>query len=426
MSPLAGVHDGRLKNCAPLLRGPLAKALEALNGGEAETRIVGGAIRDLALGLEPGDFDLATTMRPGEVIRRAAEAGFKVAPVGLAHGTVTLIMNGETIETTTLREDVATDGRHAKVAFGRDFAADARRRDFTINAISLDAEGRLHDPLGGLADLAQGRVRFIGDADARIREDYLRILRFFRFSARFGKGALDRLGLEAAVRNRSSLARLSRERVRAEVLKLLVAPYAGAVVRAMGERGVLGEILGFADPGRLERAIAVESSRSESDGLLRLAALSLIVEEDAVRLAERLRLSNSEGERLRRAASALVRLHGVLSAPSAEDLRRLLFAFGRTGASDALLLAQAESPTGVEDAGFARARLLLAEMTEPKSPVSGRSIVARGVAAGPRVGEILRTFERLWEEAGFPKDPDAVERLAQAAVEANTRLWRDD
>jgi poly(A) polymerase len=419
MSRLAGLQDGRLKDCAPLRRNPLARALEALSGGEAETRVVGGAVRDLALGLKPGDFDLATTMRPSEVIRRAAAAGFKVAPVGLAHGTVMLIMDGETIETTTLREDVETDGRHAKVAFGRDFAADALRRDFTINALSLDADGRLYDPLGGLSDLAQGRVRFIGDADARIREDYLRILRFFRFSARFGKGTLDRLGLEAAVRNRLSLARLSRERVRAEVLKLLVAPYAGAVVRAMGERGVLGEVLGFADPGRLERAVALESSLSAPDGPLRLAALSVIVEEDAVRLAERLRLSNAEGERLRRAASALVRLHGAASAPSAQAVRRLLFAFGRRAASDALLLAHAESPAGAEDASFARARLLLAVESEPKSPVSGRSMVARGVAAGPRVGEILRTFDRLWEEAGFPADPETVERLTRAAIEAN-------
>jgi poly(A) polymerase len=421
MSRLAGLQGGKLKDCARLRRGPLAKALEALSGGEDETRVVGGAVRDLALGIEPGDFDLATTIRPGEVLRRAAAAGFKVAPVGLAHGTVTLIMGGETIETTTLREDVETDGRRAKVAFGRDFVADARRRDFTINALSLDADGRIHDPLGGLADLAQGRVRFIGDADARIREDYLRILRFFRFSARFGEGALDRSGLEATVRNRSSLARLSRERVRAEALKLLVAPYAGAVVRAMGERGILGEILGFADPGRLERAVAAESSRSEPDGLLRLAALSVIVEEDAVRLTERLRLSNSEAERLRRAACALVPLHGVASPPSAEALRRLLFAFGRSGASDALLLAQAESPSGAD---FARAWRLLAEASEPKSPVSGRSIVARGLTAGPRVGEILRTFDRLWEEAGFPADPETVERLVQAAIEANPPVAR--
>jgi len=419
MSRPGGVQGDRLKNFAVLRRGPLARALEALNGGGEETRVVGGAVRDLALGVDPGDFDLATTIRPEEVSRRAAAAGFKVVPTGIAHGTVSLVMGGQMIETTTLREDVETDGRHAKVSFGRDFAADARRRDFTINALSLTADGRVYDPLGGLDDLAAGRVRFIGDADARIREDYLRILRFFRFSARYGGGALDRDGLDATVRNRKGLARLSRERVRAEALKLLVAPHAGQAVRAMSEWGILGELLGFVDPGRLERLAAVETGAgSEPDGLLRLAALAVVVEEDAVRLSERLRLSNAESQRLERAARALVRLHAAAAAPPAGTLRRLLFTFGRRAASDALLLAQAGSLAGPADSDFARALRFLADTPEPKSPVSGRSLIARGVAAGPRVGDILRTFDRLWEEAGFPSDREAVERLRQAAIEA--------
>ncbi len=399
----------------------MARALQALNGGNAETRVVGGAVRDLALGLRPGDFDLATTATPDEVVRRAAAAGFKVAPTGLAHGTVSLIMGGQVLETTTLREDVETDGRHAKVAFGQDFLADARRRDFTINALSVDAHGRIHDRLGGLDDLAAGRVQFIGDADARIREDYLRILRFFRFSARFSEGALDRAGLSACVRHRSDLGRLSRERVRAECLKLLVAPHAGAVARAMGERGILGELFGFADPARLERAIAIETGGGLApDGLLRLAALCVIVEEDAERLVQRLRLSNAEGERLVGAASALARLHGLAAAPAAEGLRRLMFAFGRRGASDALLLAQAEAPANADGAGFARARRFLSETPAPNSPVSGKDILALGIAAGPRVGEVLQDFERLWVEAGFPSDDVSVERLVRAAAEART------
>jgi poly(A) polymerase len=419
MTGLPGVENGRLRDCAPLRRGHLPRALEALNGEGAETRVVGGAVRDLALGLEPGDFDLASTAQPPEVIRRATAAGFKVAPTGLAHGTVTLIMDGQAIETTTLREDVETDGRHAKVAFGRDFLADARRRDFTINALSLDASGRIYDPLGGLDDLAAGRVRFIGDADARIGEDYLRILRFFRFSARFGEGALDRDGLSACIRHRSDLARLSRERVRAEVIKLLVAPHAGSVVRAMGEHGILSELFGFADPGRHERAVAIETSAgSAPDGLLRLAALCVIVAEDAERLAERLRLSNAEGARLLSAASALARLHGVSAAPAADALHRLMFAFGRRGASDALLLAQAETPASGDAVGFAWARRFLTEAPAPKSPVGGKDIVALGVPAGPRVGEILQEFERLWVEANFPSDTETVDRLVRAAAEA--------
>ena len=419
MSALPGLLDDRLKDCTPLRRGPLARALAALNGGNAETRVVGGAVRDLALGLEPGDFDLATTAAPDEATRRAKAAGFKVIPTGIAHGTVSLVMDGQTIEVTTLREDVETDGRHAKVAFGRDFTADARRRDFTINALSLDADGRIGDPLGGLADLAAGRVRFIGDADARIREDYLRILRFFRFSARFGGGALDPDGLNATVRHRSDLARLSRERVRAEVLKLVVAPHATEVLRAMGERGILGELFGFAAPARFERAVAIETrAGSAPDALLRLAALAVVVREDAERLAGRLRLSNAEGDRLVRAASALARLHGAAVAPVEETLRRLLFGFGREGAADALLLAQAESPASPDDAGFAHARRFVAETPTPKSPVAGKDIVARGVHSGPRVGEILRAFELSWAESGFPSDAQTVDRLLSVAARA--------
>ena len=418
MSGLPGVENGRLRDCAPLQRGPVALALEALNGGGAETRVVGGAVRDLALGLHPGDFDLGTTATPDEVMRRAIGAGFKVAPTGLAHGTVSLIMDGQVLETTTLREDVETDGRHAKVAFGRDFLADARRRDFTINALSVDAAGRIDDPLGGLEDLAAGLVRFIGDADARIREDYLRIHRFFRFSARFGEGALDREGLSACVRHRSDLARLSRERVRAECMKLLVAPRAGSVVRVMGERGILGELFGFADPARLERAIVLEAGEALApDGLLRLAALCVIVTEDAERLGERLRLSNAEVERLRSAASALARLHGVAVAPAEGALRRLLFAFGRRAALDALMLAQADAPAGADGAAFALARRYLSETPAPKSPVSGKDILALGVPAGPQVGEILQNFDRLWVEADFPTDAESVKRLVRAAAQ---------
>ena len=419
MSSLPGVKDGRLRDCAPIERGPVARALRALNFGGIQTRVVGGAVRDLALGLHPDDFDLATTATPSEVIRRATAAGFKVAPTGLAHGTVSLILDGQVLETTTLREDVETDGRHAKVVFGRDFQADALRRDFTINALSLDVNGRIYDRLGGLADLAARRVRFIGDPDARIREDYLRILRFFRFSARFGAGALDCEGLSACVRYRSDLARLSRERVRAESLKLLVTAQAGAVVRVMGEHGILGELFGFAYPARLERAIAIETDGAFApDGLLRLAALSVIVTEDAARLGERLRLSNAEVERLMRAASALARLHGDDVAPTAETLRGLMFAFGGQGASDALLLAQAETSAGANDAGFENARRFLAQTPVPKSPVSGMHILALGVPAGPRGGEILQDFERRWVDAAFPLDNETINRLLRAAAQS--------
>jgi poly(A) polymerase len=419
MTALPGLKDGRLEDLAPLRWGPLAKALEALNGEGEETRLIGGAVRDLALGEKALDFDLATTATPDEVIRRGRRAGFKVALTGVAHGTVTLIVNGRPIEVTTLREDVETDGRHAKVAFGRDFSEDARRRDFTINALSLTADGQVHDSLGGLDDLASGRVRFIGDADARIREDYLRILRFFRFSARFGNGAVDREGLGAAIRGRAGMARLSRERLRAECLKLIVAPHAAAVVRAMGENGFLEPLFGgMGYPGRFGRLIAIEEAcGAEPDALLRLAALAVVIVEDADRLHERLRLANAEWRRLAAAASALPCLHGIEAPPGVPGLRKLLFAAKRRTARDALLLTQAESSAGADDAAFADADRFLADAPEPKLPVGGADLAARGVPAGPRVGEILSAFRDLWVEAGFPTKREAVDRLLKKAAE---------
>ncbi len=418
MSVLVGLDGRRLKDLTALRRGPLARALDALNGEGEETRLVGGAVRDLALGAQVGDFDLATTATPDEVVRRARLAGFKIALPGFAHGTVTLIVEGRPIETTALREDVETDGRHAKVAFGRDFSADARRRDFTINALSLGSDGMVHDYVGGLDDLAAGRVRFIGDADARIREDYLRILRFFRFSARFGEGALDAEGLGAAIRGRAGMARLSRERVRAELFKLIVAPRAGEVVQSMGERGFLEPLLGgLAYPGRLRRLVAIESARgTKGDGVLRLAALAAAVPEDAERLRERLRLANGEYERISAAAVALAGLHGTEAPPSHDDLRVLLFTAGRRAARDALTLAQAQSAASPHDVAFAEADRFLALTPEPKLPFGGADLIARGVASGPRVGEILRSFQALWIQAGFPKEPETLGRLLDEAA----------
>jgi len=421
MTALPGLKDGKLKDLAPLRQGPLARALAALNGGGEETRLVGGAVRDLALGEPAVDFDLTTTASTDEVIRRAREAGIKVALTGVAHGTVTLVVDGRPIETTTLREDVETDGRRAKVVFGRDFAADARRRDFTINALSLGPDGTVHDYVGGLADLAAGRVRFIGDAGTRIREDYLRILRFFRFSARYSANGLDGQGLIAAIRAREGLARLSRERVRAELLKLLVAPRASEVVQTMGETGFLEPILGGAGyPRRMSRLVAIEAARGHApDALLRLAALGVAIPEDAERLRERLRLANAEAERLRSVAAALIGLHGIEAPPSRHGLTTLLFGAGREAAREALTLAQAESEAPPADAAFAAADQFLADAPEPRLPIGGADLIARGVAAGRPVGQALRAFQALWIRAGFPREPETLARLIeQAAAEA--------
>ncbi len=251
------------------------KLLALLNRDGEQARVVGGAVRNAALGLPPGDIDIATTALPAAVTARARGARLRTIATGIEHGTVTVIVGGLALEVTTLREDVETDGRHAVVRFGRDFAADAQRRDFTINALSVDPQGCVHDYADGLADLAAGRVRFIGDPVIRIREDYLRILRFFRFSAAYGAGRLDSEGLAAAKQERGGLEHLSRERIRAELLKLLVAPYASDVVAAMEQAGLLKVVIGVpCRPPRFARYRSIVAARSEMpDPILALAAL---------------------------------------------------------------------------------------------------------------------------------------------------------
>ena len=280
-------------------------------------------------------------------------------------------------------------------------------------------DGVVHDPVGGIADLAAERVRFIGDADTRIHEDYLRILRFFRFSARYGEGALDPQGLKASIRQRLAITGLSRERVRAEMLKFVVAPHAGVVARTMNECGILQCILGFAWSGRFERAIAIEEARdAKPDALARLAALAASIPEDAERLRQRLRLANAEFQRIACAAQILPVLHKLQRPPTTEHLRVLLFSAGRQVARDALFLAEADSTASPDDPHFSSADRLLAEMPTPGLPVSGGDLIARGVAEGPRIGDVLRAFQRLWLENGFPADPVTVERLLKIAIEA--------
>jgi poly(A) polymerase len=418
MSDPLAIVDGRLRNAAVLRQGPLADALKALDGEGEETRLVGGAVRDLVLGGPPGDFDLATTALPETTTARASAAGFAVIPTGIAHGTLTLIARGLPFEVTTLREDIETDGRHAKVRFGRDFRLDALRRDFTINSLSLDREGRVHDYCGGLDDLVARRVRFIGDARQRIREDFLRILRFFRFSARFGEGALDAEGLAAAIAERDGLMGLSRERVRAELLKGLIAPRAGEVFRVISDSGLLSRPLaGALYPGRLERLIAIEAARGEpADPLLRLAALAVSVGEDAERLRDRLRLANHEHERLATLARALETLHGIRQPPSLGDMRGLLFARGRQGARDAISLSHVDSGASADDRRFAFAYRFVSDTPEPRLPVTGADIVARGVGPGRRVGIVLKALQAKWIRAGFPREPEALARLLDEAL----------
>jgi tRNA nucleotidyltransferase/poly(A) polymerase len=318
-------------------------------------------------------------------------------------------------EVTSLREDVETDGRRAIVKFGRDFEADALRRDFTINALSVDARGKLHDYVGGLSDLAARRVRFIGDPQQRIEEDFLRILRFFRFSAAYGAGQLDAAGLQACIRARAGLGFLSRERIGAEMLKLLVAANAPFVVQVMAQAGLLAFLRAAPWPERLRNMTALTQARQSPDPLLALAALALHHEGDAERLAEALRLSNAQQRRLRLMAQCAAPWHGAQAAPDIAALRQASFLFRPQAARDGLALALAESRCAPDDAAFAAADAFLRDNLPPQPPFSGGDLLARGVLQGSALGGALKRLQALWIRAGFPQDPKIVAQLIDKA-----------
>src|ERR1700692_1803178 len=320
------MSEARVLGDAPWLKsGPAARVLALLNADGEEARVVGGAVRNALLDLPIGDVDIATTAIPEEVTRRAKAAGIKSVPTGIEHGTVTLVIDAHPFEVTTLREDTETFGRRAKVAFGRDWARDAARRDFTINGLSVDADGVVHDHVGGLDDILAKRVRFIGDPNQRIAEDYLRILRFFRMHAAYGTGEPDRAGYLACIVAREGLATLSAERVRMEMLKLVVAEGAAGAVTAMSDGGLLLPIFGgVAYPGPFAAMISVERLLGlEPDAVRRLGALAVAVTEDARRVASRLRLTNAETRMLDSMGHRWWRLAGMDEATARRRLYRL-------------------------------------------------------------------------------------------------------
>ncbi len=395
-----------------LARPRVAASLAALGAEGEETRLVGGCVRDTLLGQDAADIDLATTLLPERTMALARGAGLKAVPTGIDHGTITLVVGGAPVEVTTLREDIETDGRHAVVRFGRDFVRDAERRDFTINALSLGADGALHDPAGGVADLAAGRVRFIGDPATRIREDALRALRFFRFHARFGRDAPDPAGLEAIVAARAALDGLSRERVRAETLKLLVAPRAAAAVAVMSETGLLARLLGgVGELGRLGRAAADPDAAAAA----RLAALAVQTDADAERLRHRLRLSKAEAAHLTAYATALADLHGRTEI-GGQDVRALAAAHGPAMLSDVLRVVDGEPRPRVDAEARSVLAGLVAARDRPVLPLSGGDLVARGVRPGRAVGRGLAAARTLWLAEGCPMDDAARERLIAHAV----------
>ena len=419
--PLALDRDGRLTNRVFLDDPRIATVLDILNRDGESARVVGGAVRNALLDLSPGDIDITTTATPDAVTARAKAERLRVIPTGIAHGTVTVVVRGLPLEVTTLREDVETDGRHAVVRFGRDFTEDARRRDFTVNALSVDAEGLVHDVTGGVADLAAGCVRFIGDAATRIREDYLRILRFFRFSASYSTGALDAEGLAACAAGVSGLDRLSRERVRAELLKLLVAPRAAAAVAAMADTGVLTPIVGLpCRPERLNDLVAIEAAGGwPPDALRRLAALASSDPPVVARLRDHLRLSNEERDRLLGIAEGSGLLAETSVPPGTEIVMRLLHLCGRAAALDALLLRHVDSRASAGDPAWQAAARQVTTLAIPALPVSGADLLGRGFKAGPRVGAVLKDVQARWIRARFPTDPATLQRLLDEAIAAS-------
>jgi poly(A) polymerase len=394
----------------------LQRLLAALNTDGEEARIAGGAVRNALLGEAVADVDVATTTLPEATVRRAEEAGFKTAPTGIEHGTVTVISAGKGYEVTTLRADVETDGRRAKVAFGRDWKADAGRRDFTINALYAEADGTVLDFVGGLADLESRTLRFIGDAEARIQEDYLRILRFFRFFAWYGSGRPDADGLKACARLKDGLERLSAERVWAELKKLLAAPDPSRALLWMRQAGVLTKTLPESEKWGIDAIHGLVAAERDlgwtSEALRRLEA---IVPPDAGRMtemAERLKLSKAEAERLTAWAAA----PKLAPAATESDLAKKLYRSGRQPIVDRLKLSLAsargraatDNDALVEAGGYSRLLKFAEKWTAPKFPLKGADLQGIGIPAGPEMGKLLNRLEEDWVEADFRLDGGAL------------------
>ncbi len=404
-----------LGDAAWLKHSEVARLLALLDRDGEEARVVGGAVRNALLHLPVDEIDVATTAVPEEVMRRVAAAGCKAVPTGIEHGTVTVVMDHQPVEVTTLRQDVETFGRKARVAFGRDWRTDAERRDFTINALSASADGTVYDYVGGIDDLAARRVRFIGEPQRRIEEDFLRILRFFRFHAYFGDGPPDPAGLHACIRARAGLETLSRERVRMELLKLLVAARATPTLAVVTECGLLSTVLGgVAFIASFENMVKVEAALGiKPDPVRRLGGLGVWVAEDAERLSQRLRLSNAESERL------LALEHWWRIAPQAGEqaARALLYRLGPQSFADRALVAWARSEAGVADRAWHALASLPQRWSAPVFPLKAADFTRRGIAAGPALGAALRAAEASWVAADFPADRKTLDVIADGAVQ---------
>lgn len=375
----------------------LQSVLKVLNGQGGEARIAGGAVRNALLGVPVADIDIATTLMPDIVSHRCRAAGFAVHPTGIDHGTVTVVNQHMPFEVTTLRNDVTTDGRRATVAFTTDWQEDAQRRDFTMNAMYCDANGKVYDFTNGCRDILKRKVRFVGTPSRRIREDFLRILRFFRFHAHFGKGAPDAEGLKACTRLRKGIDSLSAERITQELFKILAAQNPLPVLKVMEQGGILKHCLPGTPNWRLFR-------RLPPNGIHRLFALNGC----SADLGPRFRLSNQQQAHLKDLAEA----PDITPAFLPQERRRLLYALGEHSFTDAVVLSLARGKAVSDDPAWRELAELPQHWSAPKFPVTGRDLQAIGLAPGPAMGETLRSLEDWWIASDFK--PTRDELLARA------------
>ena len=403
---------------APWLTAPeTVRVMDALDAARpGASRFVGGCVRNAVMGQAADDIDIATQLLPEQTVAAAKAAGLAAHPTGIEHGTVTLVCQSKPFEVTTLRRDVSTDGRRASVAFTEDWAEDAQRRDFTLNALYADRDGLIHDPTGsGVADALAGRVVFIGDADRRIAEDYLRILRFFRFSAWYGRGGLDGEGLAACARGVPGMAQLSAERIWKELKKLLAASDPRGALQGMAEAGVHAAVWPMASRlDRLSALIGLEAEAFLAADPLRRVAASLPDLVAAQALCGRMKASNEERDRLYAAHRPAGR---IVSFMSLREVRRTLYRLGTEAFLDQAALAWAEDPRERATPQW-RALMALAQgWRRPELPLTGAQVLAAGVPAGPLVGEVMREVEDWWIDADFIDDPLSIAERLKAVVQ---------
>lgn len=380
-----------------------------LNADDGEARVAGGAVRNSLMGRDVADVDIATTLLPIDVVERAKTAGMKPVPTGIDHGTVTVVNKGATFEVTTLREDIDTDGRHAEVRFGKDWQKDADRRDLTINGLYADVDGNVIDLVGGLADIETANVRFIGNAEQRIEEDYLRVLRFFRFFAQYGKGRPDAEGLKASARAVSKLSQLSAERIWKEMRLLFSADDPSRALLWMRTTGVLTAIFPETEKWGIDSIGPLMETRAamnwENDPMLLLEAIIPPDVDRVGELASRLKMSGADRDRLKHWAKTPKFAHDM--AETALD--RQIYRGSWSGVKDVLSLslvsarsrAEADDAAMIESAGFTKLLARAEKWVKPKFPLSGKDLMALGVSAGKDMGDQLKKLEELWIESNF-------------------------